>query len=73
MVRAYARGNEIYFNKNQWRYIEDDTILDDSKPCVRCGKTPTKDGYDACLGYIDNVISACCGHGKESPYVVYKK
>lgn len=29
---------------------------------------PTKEGYDACLGYIKGAKSACCGHGIEEPY-----
>ena len=30
---------------------------------------PTKEGYDACLGYIEGAMSACCGHGVEKGYV----
>jgi len=33
---------------------------------------PTPEGYDHCLGHIDGAVSACCGHGVEDPYVVYK-
>jgi hypothetical protein len=33
---------------------------------------PTKEGYDACLGYIEGAKSACCGHGVEEGYIVYK-
>jgi hypothetical protein len=31
---------------------------------------PTKEGYDNCLGHIEGVASACCGHGVEIPYIV---
>ena len=31
---------------------------------------PTKEGYDACLGFIEGAKSACCGHGVERAYVV---
>lgn len=44
-------------------YIDTKTIFDDSRPCKRCGKYPTKEGYDACLGHIEGVTSICCGHG----------
>lgn len=71
MVTGYSRGNLIYYKNNQWYYTEDDTICDDSKPCKKCGKHPTKEGYDACLGYIESAKHACCGHGVEKPYIIY--
>lgn len=48
-------------------------ILNDSRPCKRCGRMPTKEGYDACLGYIKGAKSACCGHGIEKPYILKNK
>lgn len=71
MVTGFARGNQIYFKDDNWFYTEDNTIFDDSKPCKRCGKYPTKEGYDACTGYIEGVTHACCGHGVEKPYTLY--
>ncbi len=41
-------------------------------PCKRCGKLPTPEGYDACLGYLPGVASACCGHGVKPGRVYYK-
>ena len=70
-AKAYMRGNPIYYDGKDWRYTEDDTLADDSKPCARCGKMPTAEGYDNCLGHIEYAKSACCGHGVEEPYVVY--
>jgi len=35
--------------------------------------SPTKDGYDYCLGHIDNITSACCGHGINKGYINYEK
>ena len=71
MVKSYSRGWEIYYDGENWRYVDNNEIDNDSRPCKRCGRAPTKDGYDACLGYIDGAHSACCGHGAEEPYVVY--
>ncbi len=71
MVTAYARGNSIYFKNNEWFYVEDNSKFDDSKPCKKCGKHPMKEGYDACLGYVKDAKSACCGHGVEEPYIKY--
>lgn len=68
MIKAYKRGHVIYFDGCNWRYIDDDTVADHDRPCKRCGKMPTPEGYDSCLGKINGVISACCGHGVEEPY-----
>ena len=70
MIKAYSRGHEIYYDGKDWRYLDDNQIYDDLRPCKRCGRKPTAEGYDACLGHIDGVISACCGHGVEDPYFV---
>ena len=56
---------EIYYDESlkRWMYSDTKTICDDNRPCKRCGRLPTKEGYDACLGYIEGTMSACCGHG----------
>ena len=73
MIKSYMRGWEIYFDNEQWRYCDDNTLADDSRPCKRCGHYPTKEGYDYCLGHINNATSACCGHGATWSYILYKK
>ena len=69
-AKAYSRGREIYYDGKDWRYSDNDKIVDDSRACKRCGSMPTKEGYDACLGYIGGVKSACCGHGVEEPFTI---
>ena len=71
MVTSYSRGWKIYFDGKNWRYCDNNEIDNDSRPCKKCGRLPTKEGYDACLGYIKGAISACCGHGVEEGYVMY--
>lgn len=70
MIKSHSRGWEIYFDGINWRYCDNDKIVDDLRSCKICGKMPTKEGYDACLGYIKGVKSACCGHGVELPYCI---
>lgn len=70
MITAYSRGHKIYFDGAFWRYIDNGEIEDDSRPCVLCGKMPSVEGYDPCLGYLLGVKSACCGHGIEKPYQI---
>lgn len=42
---------------------------DDSRPCTACGQHSTPEGYDACLGHLDGVAYACCGHGLDDSWV----
>ncbi len=70
MSTSYSRGWKICFDGKLWRYCDNKKPLDDNKPCKRCGKEPTKEGYDACIGYIDGAISACCGHGISKKFVI---
>lgn len=75
MVYSWVRGNRVFRDKSGcWRYDDSKEPAKDNRPCAKCGRHPTKDGYDACIGHIDdpNVISACCGHGKHTGVVIVK-
>lgn len=63
MVSSYSRGHLIYYVDGEWVYVDTREICDNKRPCKKCGRLPTEEGYDACLGYIEGVTSACCGHG----------
>lgn len=41
-------------------------------PCVKCGKLPTKENHDACLGTLPGVVDACCGHGVTEAYINFE-
>lgn len=73
MVTSHSRGHEIYFDEEKavWRYLDSGKIAEDSRPCKKCGRFPTKEGYDACLGYVEGATSACCGHGVDKPIRIY--
>ena len=67
----WSRGHRVNVLENG------DQVFDDSgkfynrqRPCRRCGRSPTAEGYDACIGYLPGVFSACCGHGQEESYCV---
>jgi len=32
--------------------------------CGHCGKKRTPEGHDGCIGTLENVMNACCGHGE---------
>jgi hypothetical protein len=71
LIHAYIRGNPIIYSQGSWIYEDGTPIGKEERPCTRCGKMPTKEGYDACLGYIQGAKQACCGHGVEEPYIMY--
>jgi len=73
MTKSYSRGHEIYYDGINWKYSDDNSIHDNSRPCKKCNCYPTPEGYDACLGKIEGASHACCGHGVEKGYVIMDK
>ena len=71
MVKSYSRGHEIYFLDSKWKYTDNNKPLKEIRSCKKCGKIPTKEGFDACLGYIEGATSACCGHGITEKIIIY--
>lgn len=61
----------MFYDNGTWKYCDTKEIMDDSRTCPRCGRMPTPEGYDACLGHIEGATAACCGHGIWEPKVVY--
>lgn len=76
MINFYQRGNPCYWNEADVACYMDGTPLPDNpadeRPCIKCGQSPTPEGYDACLGHIPGVFSACCGHGVENGYILWQ-
>lgn len=69
MVKSYSRGHIIIFIKNEWVYKDNKLPITDIRACKKCGKFPTQNGHDACIGNIKGARSACCGHGVINPFV----
>ena len=71
-ARAHIRGHEIAFERETWVYADTHEDIDsaEERSCSRCGKYPTPEGYDACLGKIPGAKYACCGHGIGEAYVI---
>jgi len=69
MIYSYSRGHLCEYIENKWIYSDNKMpISSEIRPCKRCGKMPTTEGYDACLGYLPGITSACCGHGTEKGF-----
>ena len=69
VARAHSRGWPIEWTGARWVYSDTHAPDDDSRACRRCGRKPTPEGYDACLGRIKGVAAACCGHGAGRAFV----
>ena len=69
-VKSHYRGNEIIYSqdKKMWYFTSNNSPVPDNKdmPCGRCGEPMTKEGHDNCLGELDGLANACCGHGDTS-------
>jgi hypothetical protein len=72
-VISYLRGHKIEYRKDRWCYFDNGDVANYERPCKRCDRLPTPEGHDACLDYIPNVKSACCGHGVSNSIIVEKK
>jgi len=68
-VVSFKRGHPIVLIGCTWCWADtEEPCDDDERPCVRCQRMPTPEGHDACLGTLEGVINACCGHGVQQPY-----
>jgi hypothetical protein len=64
MAKSFVRGHVVVFSKeNGWVFEDTGDSVSTPRECKRCGKLPTKEGHDACIGTLKNITSACCGHG----------
>jgi len=70
-AHSYARGWPVTYVSGVWIYDDTGEPIDEMRACARCGRVPTPEGYDACLGHIPGAIGACCGHGAENGYVKF--
>jgi len=76
MIYSTNRGNKIHSeNGTDYFYSDGLPLRNDSgkineRPCTRCGKMPTAEGYDACKGFIKGHKSVCCGHGVSTPIMM---
>lgn len=72
MITSYVRGHRVFFDPESGWYYMDGTSIGVARPCAHCGKLPTPEGHDACLGTIPGVVWACCGHGVAPGRVGYE-
>ena len=73
-MHSYSRGHKIIWNseKEIWIYADTGKEYNKERSCKRCGKQPTAEGHDACLGKLKKVVNACCGHGVKGESYVHR-
>lgn len=65
----YLHGHQIECKNGKCFYVDTGELTSTTykdRPCGHCGKFPTKEGHDACLGTLPGLMNACCGHGQLS-------
>jgi hypothetical protein len=70
VVQDYPSGNKKQNNMQSKENQLDPSVQ--RTPCVKCGKLPSKENHDACLGTLPGVIDACCGHGVTEAYINFE-
>jgi hypothetical protein len=67
-MRHFERGYPVRYSADDdaWYYFDSGESVYDGprRPCRLCERPSTREGYDACLGFIEGARDACCGHGK---------
>lgn len=69
-ITSQTNGHRIIYINKEWIYEDSKEPISKTKPCKYCGKHSTKEGHDNCIGYLEGVAHACCGHGIEKPYAI---
>jgi hypothetical protein len=71
-ARGLIRGRPAAWDGAAWRWADTNGLAPGwggtERPCPACGLTADENGPDPCLGWIEGLISACCGHEVEDAY-----
>lgn len=70
MITSFTRGHQIVFRNNEWLYADNlQSVKNYGRPCKKCNEFPNESGHDSCLGNLEDVKYACCGHGVQEPFM----
>lgn len=70
VAKTYSRGWPISYVNGRWVFDDTGKKDNETRSCARCGRPPTKEGYDACAGYVNGAQSVCCVHGVEKKVLI---
>lgn len=75
-ARGFLRGHPIIHQEGRWVFEATGIVTTGAwqyMPCGLCGRFPTPEGHDPCLGTLPGVRNACCGHGQpEQAYIQFE-
>lgn len=74
VAKSHIFGNEFIYDGENWIFVDTGEPVDETykgRTCGNCGKLPTTEGHDACLGTLPGVMNACCGHGIDGAYIQF--
>lgn len=75
-MTSSLRGWPIEFKDGEWYFSDTGKPTESTwrdRPCGYCGLPPTPEGHDGCLGTLEGVANACCGHGEpQTAYVQFE-
>ncbi len=61
--KSTLRGHKIELHDAVWIYPDTKEHCSVRRECGFCDRVDTSEGHDGCLGTLDGVMNACCGHG----------
>ena len=71
LQKAFMDG-DIKFVDDGKPYDGDLSVFKEKRACPRCGELMRKDGQDPCIANLPGVVSACCGHGGNTGYILFE-
>jgi hypothetical protein len=62
-ARSRRRGHPIEYINRKWAYSEGPQKgkYGKERPCTKCTGVSVR--HDVCLGHLEGITAACCGHG----------
>lgn len=68
-LKGFLRGNAVEWDGKTWRLPNGSDATAAVLTCPECEVPMAPGDPDACLGKIEGIAGACCGHGKHLGYV----
>jgi hypothetical protein len=74
MVKCGMNGHKIIYQDDAWVYADTlEVTVGNPRDCYHCKRPDTEEGHDGCLGTLEGVMNACCGHNiNEEAYIMFE-
>lgn len=68
-ARGFLRGNAVTWDGSTWRTADGRDATACALRCPRCDVDLQPGDPDACIGVVEGIAGACCGHDVHLGYV----